>query len=166
MQLAKNFDDLNVGIGEYKVSKPPKRLITLGLGSCVGVSMWDPITQVGGLIHIMLPNSKDFSKLKKPQTYADLGIPLMVKDLIRHGARQSSIKAKLVGGAQMFSGVDKKLLFNIGERNIEMSRKILKELSIVIISEDVGGNKGRSMYFNLANGEVQIKTLGRNIKVI
>lgn len=166
MQFAKKQEDLHVGIGEYKFARSPGRLVTLGLGSCVGVTLWDPVTKIGGLLHIMLPNSKDFSRITKQEKYADLGIPLMVKDLIKNGAGQSRLKAKLVGGAQMFSGVDKKQLFNIGERNIEMSRKILKQMSIHIVSEDVGGNKGRTMYLNLENGEVLVKTLGKNIKVI
>lgn len=166
MQFAKKQEDIHVGIGEYKLARSPGRLVTLGLGSCVGVTLWDPVTKIGGLLHIMLPNSKDFSKINKKEKYADLGIPLMVLDLVKNGASQSRLKAKLVGGAQMFSGADKKRLFNIGERNIEMSRKILKQMSIHIVSEDVGGNKGRTMYLNLENGEVQVKTLGKSIKVI
>lgn len=166
MQSVTKQEDIHVGIGEYKLARSPGRLVTLGLGSCVGVTMWDPVTKIGGLLHIMLPNSKDFSRITKQEKYADLGIPMMVKDLVKNGAGQSRLKAKLVGGAQMFSSVDKKQLFNIGKRNIEMSRKILRQMSIHIVSEDVGGNKGRTMYLNLENGEVQVKTLGKNIKVI
>ncbi|SFQ97145.1 chemotaxis protein CheD [Desulfoscipio geothermicus] len=166
MQPANNIEDIHIGIGEYKVARSPGRLVTLGLGSCVGVSLWDPLSKIGGLLHVMLPNSRDFTKINKKEKYADLGIPLIVKDMVRQGADRNRLQAKLVGGAQMFTGVDKKQLFNIGERNVEVSRKVLKELSIHIVSEDVGGNKGRTMYLNLATGEVLIKTLGKNLKVI
>ena len=166
MDLSKSVKDIHVGIGEYKIALCPNRLVTLGLGSCVGVSLWDPVTKMGGLLHIMLPNSKEFSKVVKPEKYADLGIPLIVQELVRQGAGQSRMIAKLVGGAQMFSGADKKQLFNIGERNIEMSRKILKEITIRITAEEVGGNKGRTMYLDTATGEVLIRTIGKDIKVI
>ncbi|WP_027363308.1 chemotaxis protein CheD [Desulfotruncus alcoholivorax] len=166
MDLSRSVSDIHVGIGEYKIALSPYRLVTLGLGSCVGVSLWDPITKIGGLLHIMLPNSREFTKVVKPEKYADLGIPLIIKDLVRQGAGQSRLIAKLVGGAQMFTGADKKQLFNIGERNIEMSRKILKEITIRIAAEEVGGNKGRTMYLNTATGEVLIRTIGKDIKVI
>ncbi len=166
MQLAKNIIDLHVGIGEYKISRSPGRLVTLGLGSCVGVSLWDPRNRVGGLLHVMLPNSKDFIKINKQEKYADLGIPLLIQEMIKQGTSKNMLQAKLIGGAQMFTGVNQKKIFNIGERNVEMSRKILKEMSIRIIAEDVGGNKGRTMYLDLVTGEVLVKTLGKNIKVI
>ncbi len=166
MELARNVTDIHVGIGEFKVSKNPARLVTLGLGSCVGVGMWDPVTGIGGLIHIMLPSSKEFSKLSRKEKYADLGIPMMLREMINMGAGKSRITAKLVGGAQMFSGLDKKQVFNIGERNIKASRSILKELNITIAAEDVGGNRGRTMYLDLQNGQVLVKTLGKGIKVI
>lgn len=166
MDLSSNVKDIHVGIGEYKIALSPNRLVTLGLGSCVGVSLWDPLTKIGGLLHIMLPNSRDFTKIVKPEKYADLGIPLIISNLVRQGAGQNRMIAKLVGGAQMFTGADKKQLFNIGERNIEMSRKILKEITIRITAEEVGGNKGRTMYLDTATGEVLIRTIGKDIKVI
>lgn len=166
MELAKNADDIHVGIGEYRVARNPGRLVTLGLGSCVGIGMWDPATKIGGLLHIMLPSSKEFTKLNKREKYADLGIPLMLKELLELGAGRGRITAKLVGGAQMFSGLDKKQLFNIGERNVQASRSILRELNISVAGEDVGGSRGRTMYLDLQSGQVLIKTLGKDIKVL
>lgn len=166
MELAKNADDIHVGIGEYRVARNPGRLVTLGLGSCVGIGMWDPATKIGGLLHIMLPSSKEFTKLNKREKYADLGIPLMLKELLELGAGRGRITAKLVGGAQMFSGLDKKQLFNIGERNVQASRRILRELNISVAGEDVGGSRGRTMYLDLQSGQVLIKTLGKDIKVL
>jgi len=159
--------DIHVGIGEYKVAQSPGRLVTLGLGSCVGVTLWDPVTKIGGLLHIMLPNSKEFSRINKKGKYADLGIPMVINEMVKQGAGRGRIQAKLVGGAQMFIGADKKqLLFNIGERNVESSRKILKDMRINIAGEEVGGNKGRTIYLDLQTGKVTIRTIGQDIKVI
>lgn len=166
MQVAKNINDIYVGIGEYKIAGQHQRLVTMGLGSCVGVGLWDPLVKIGGLLHVMLPSSRDFTKINKPEKYADLGIPLVVGDMLRLGAAQGRIVAKLVGGAQMFTGAGAKHLFNIGERNIMMSRQILKDMSIKIAGEDVGGNKGRTMYLDTDTGEVMIRTIGQSIKVI
>ena len=166
MELARNTEDIHVGIGEYKVARNPGRLVTLGLGSCVGIGVWDPLTQVGGLLHIMLPSSKEFNNLKKHEKYADLGIPMLIKELLEHGASRSRLTAKLAGGAQMFSGLDKNQLFNIGARNIEAARRFLKESNVIIAGEDVGGSRGRTMYLDLKTGQVLIKTLGRDIKVL
>lgn len=166
MQSAKSINDIHVGIGEYKISRSPGRLVTLGLGSCVGVSLWDPRNKLGGLLHVMLPNSKDFTRINKYEKYADLGIPLLIKDMVKQGGGKHMLQAKLIGGAQMFTGVGQKQIFNIGERNVEMCRKILKDMSIRIVGENVGGNKGRTMYLDLVTGEVLVKTLGKDIKVI
>lgn len=166
MVLAQNTGDIHVGIGEYRIARNPMRLVTLGLGSCVGIGMWDPATGIGGLLHIMLPNSSEFNRVTKKEKYADLGIPMMLKELLNRGAGKNRITAKLVGGAQMFSGLDKKQLFNIGERNVHAARSILRELNISITGEDVGGNKGRTMYLDLQTGQVLVKTLGLDIKVL
>jgi len=166
MELARNANDIHVGIGEYKVAANPGRLVTLGLGSCVGIGLWDPVSKMGGLLHIMLPNSKEFTKLNKPEKYADLGIPMMYKELLKMGAGRYRLTAKLVGGAQMFAGLNKNQLFNIGERNVQASKVLLKELNISITAEDVGGSRGRTMYLDVCNGQVLIKTLGKDIKVI
>ncbi|MCG8402604.1 MAG: chemotaxis protein CheD [Firmicutes bacterium] len=166
MEPAKSLADIHVGIGEFKVTRNPARLVTLGLGSCVGIGIWDPVTKIGGLLHIMLPSSSEFSKPVKKAKYADLGIPMMFQELLNLGAGRSRMTAKLVGGAQMFSGLDKKQLFNVGERNIKASRQILQAMHVSITAEDVGGNKGRTMYLDVCNGQVLIKTLGKDIKVL
>jgi len=166
MELARYADDIHVGIGEYRVVACPGRLVTLGLGSCVGIGMWDPVAKIGGLLHIMLPNSKEFTKLNKVEKYADLGIPMMYQEMLGLGASRYRLTAKLVGGAQMFSGLDKNQLFNIGERNVKSSRLLLKDLNIAITGEDVGGNRGRTMYLDVYSGQVLIRTLGKDIKVL
>ncbi len=158
--------EIQVGIAELKVCRQPDRLITIGLGSCVGVTLYDQSTRIGGLLHIMLPDSTQFSNITKPAKFADLGIPLLVSQIRLRGGRLNSLQAKLAGGAQMFSGLNEKFMLNIGERNIIKARQILKSLGIRIFSEEVGGNRGRTMILDTVSGQVLIRTVGNQAKVI
>lgn len=166
MELAKGNAEIQVGIADYKVTLPPHRLITLGLGSCVGVALYDPVTKVGGLLHIMLPDSTQFSNVTKPAKFADTGILIMINDIERRGGRVGRLTAKLAGGAQMFSGLDEKFILNIGQRNSAMVRQILNKTGIRILAEELGGNRGRTMIFDTANGQVTIRSIGSPLKVI
>jgi len=167
MELAaKDSAEIQVGIADYKIARNPGRLITLGLGSCVGVSLYDPLAKLGGLLHVMLPDSTQFNHVSKPAKFADLGIPLIIREMQALGANPARLKAKLVGGAQMFSGLDDRLTLNIGLRNTEKSREMLKMLGIPIISEEVGGNRGRTMILDTVTGDVVIRTLGTKTRVI
>lgn len=167
MELAvKDIAEVQVGIADYKIAREPVKLITLGLGSCVGVSLFDPVTKLGGLLHVMLPDSTQFNNVNKPAKFADLGIPLIVKEMQSKGASISRLQAKLVGGAQMFSGLDDKMTLNIGQRNADKSRDVLKKMGIRILVEEVGGNRGRTMILDTHTGQVIIRTLGNKLQVI
>lgn len=166
MELAKGNAEIQVGIADYKVAHSPHRLITLGLGSCVGVALYDSVAKVGGLLHIMLPDSTQFNNVTKPAKFADTGIPLMIDHIKRQGGNPNRLTAKLAGGAQMFSGLDEKFVLNIGQRNAQMVREILKKIGIRILAEDLGGNRGRTMIFDTSNGQVTIRTIGSPLKVI
>ncbi|MEW6423410.1 MAG: chemotaxis protein CheD [Bacillota bacterium] len=158
--------EIQVGIADYKITREPGRLITLGLGSCVGVTLYDPLTKIGGLLHLMLPDSTQFNNVTKPAKFADLGIPLLVAELQKKGAATRRLQAKLVGGAQMFSGMDDSMVLNIGQRNVEKTRIVLAELGIKIFAEEVGGNKGRTMILDTTDGKVFVRMLGNVQKVI
>ncbi|MFZ5648358.1 MAG: chemotaxis protein CheD [Bacillota bacterium] len=162
----KESAEIQVGIADYKITREPNRLITLGLGSCVGVSLYDPVRKLGGLLHVMLPDSKQFNNVNKPAKFADLGIPLIVREMQSMGASINRLQAKLVGGAQMFSGLDDKMTLNIGQRNTEKSREMLKKLGIPVLCEEVGGNRGRTMILDTQTGQVTIRTLGNKLRVI
>lgn len=166
MELAKLNTEIQVGIADYKVAVSPNRLITLGLGSCVGVALYDPTAKIGGLLHIMLPDSTQFSNVTKPAKFADLGIPIMIDDIRRYGGKSGRLTAKLAGGAQMFSGMDEKFVLNIGLRNSAMVKQILTKLGIRILAEELGGNRGRTMIFDTLTGQVTIRTIGTPLKVI
>jgi chemotaxis protein CheD len=156
--------EIKVRIAEYKVTKGPNRLITMGLGSCVGIGIYDQyVTSFGGLAHIMLPDSRQFKKQSKLEKFADLAIPQMVQDLFALGIRKKHMVAKIAGGASMFQYSDKSLNLDIGSRNIKAVREVLIDLGIPIIAEDVGGNSGRTMILDLEDKTVQIKKVGVGI---
>jgi chemotaxis protein CheD len=166
-----NNNTIPVGISDYKTSKSPDTLVTYALGSCVGITLYDPASHVGGLSHIMLPTST--LKTASPDgviddrmKYADTAIPDLITELERLGARRGSLRAKIVGGANMFTTTGTSFVDTIGERNIEAVRKVLAELGIPIIAEDVGANYGRTVYFLLEDGKVRVQSLGKNINEI
>lgn len=155
--------EIRIGIADYKVSDSPDKLITLGLGSCVGIAIYDSRSKRGGLSHIMLPDSKSFSKNIKVEKFADLAIPSMIEE-IRNGSLSTRLVAKIAGGASMFSFSDSNN--NIGQRNIEAVENILQALKVPIISRDTGGKIGRTMVVDLDDFEISIKSGTKEIKVL
>lgn len=152
---------IRIGIADYKVSKAPDQLITLGLGSCVGIAIYDSRTKIGGLSHIMLPDSKSFTKDIKVAKFADLAIPTMIKE-ITEGKATRGLVAKIAGGASMFSFSNN--TNNIGQRNVEAVEEILKNLKIPILASDTGGKIGRTMVVDLNNFDISIKNGSKEIK--
>ncbi|RNC29546.1 MAG: Chemoreceptor glutamine deamidase CheD [Candidatus Dichloromethanomonas elyunquensis] len=154
-----------VGMADFKVGKTPDKLMTAGLGSCIGVCIYDLQSQVGGMAHIMLPSSGDNMKGNAAK-YADSCIELLLKDLYRLGANRIRLKAKMAGGAQMFSFTGKTPLLKIGERNAEAVEQELKKAGIPLLAYDIGGTFGRTINFNIKTGDLHIKTISHGEKVI
>lgn len=149
-----------VGISEMKVTdKDDDVLITYSLGSCVGLTLYDPVERVGGLIHCMLPLSKiDLDKARnKPHMFVDTGVPIFLRTVFRRGAVRSRLVAKVAGCASL---LDDKKLFKIGERNYTILRKILWKNNILISSEDIGGTASRTMALHMKNGITTVKSGG------
>ncbi|MGQ9610292.1 MAG: chemotaxis protein CheD [bacterium] len=147
-----------IGISEMRVSDSPEDiLVTYSLGSCLGVTIYDPVAKVGGMIHCMLPLSKlDPQKARSfPCMFVDTGVPLLFNEAYRIGAQKSRIIVKVAGCSQI---LDEKGLFNIGERNYAVLRKLLWKNNILISAEDIGGVESRTMFLELGNGKVYIKT--------
>ncbi|CAG7841088.1 Chemoreceptor glutamine deamidase CheD [Clostridium haemolyticum] len=159
-------DEVRIGIGDLNTAMPPQKLITVGLGSCIGIAIYDPIKKIGGLAHIMLPDSTQFSNITNPMKFADLAIPILLSKMEKKGAIKRHLKAKIAGGASMFDFSDKSMIIDIGNRNSESVKKVLRKLGIPIVSEDTGGNKGRTMVFNTEDGVVEIRTVGMGIREI
>jgi chemotaxis protein CheD len=151
-----------VGIADMKMIQSPDLIRTSGLGSCVGVVIYDIIREIAGLAHIMLPDSSlAKSGPVNRAKYADTAVKELVGRLLIAGARQNSLKAKLAGGAQMFQFANGSDLMRIGPRNVEAVKKELGALRIPVISEDVGGSSGRTIEFNLKSGLLQIRTVNK-----
>ena len=141
-----------IGIGEYRVGSFP--MMTIGLGSCIGLTLYDPNLRVGAMVHIMLPESA--GRTDRPGKYVDTAVPLLVKELVALGCKNRSIVAKIAGGASMFEYFGTNL--NIGERNAGKVRILLQEHNIQLAAEDVGGKVGRSVTFLPASdGKVTIR---------
>ena len=158
-----SFELINIGIADLGVSKSPNILRTI-LGSCIGICIYDTKTGTGGLSHIMLPTSK--KSTPNPRKYADSAIPLLVEDMVRAGAMRNRMIAKIVGGAAMFKHTENSFMGDIGKNNILTVQNILGSMNIEIVSSDVGGDYGRTIDFYLETGEVKIKTIGRDTKII
>ena len=146
-----------VRIAEFKVGKGPEILSALGLGSCVAVMLWDPASKLGGLAHVMLPSSQAFPPPHNPGKFADTSIPAMVNALLKEGARKDRLAAKLVGGSNMFGGVQGPEVLPLGLRNVMAAREALRSLWIPLRAEEVGGAKGRTLHFQCADGMVLVR---------
>ena len=157
---------IKVGMADYKVGRAPDTLISYGLGSCIGISLYDPQTKIGGLLHIMLPDSNQSRANENRAKFADTGIPDMLKELIRMGAAKSRLVAKLAGGSQMFAFANASDIMRVGLRNASASKEILKKLSIPIVGEDTGGNYGRTVQIDLSTGVYKVKTIDKGDKEI
>ena len=155
-----------VGMADLNVTRNPGILTTLGLGSCVGIALYDSINKVAGLAHIMLPDSTQFSSNLIIAKFADTATLRLVNDMAKIGALRSSIKAKIAGGAQMFAFDSKNESMRIGDRNVEAVTKILRGMNIPLIGQDTGSNYGRTVELSAADGSFYIKTIGRGNKYI
>lgn len=158
------MEQLKVGISDYKVTQAPNTLITLGLGSCVGIALYNRRTKVGGLIHIMLPDSTSFSDTSNWVKFADLAIPRVAEEI--SGGKPHSLVAKIAGGASMFQFKSSSPGLEIGKRNIEMVKKTLDNLSIPILGEHIAGKTGRTMIVDLETFEVSVRLVNREMHYI
>lgn len=157
---------IKVGMADLKVCKSPNGITTLGLGSCVGIALRDPNTKIGGLAHIMLPDSKAIRNNTNIPKFADTGIEELVRQVVAAGAGRGRLVAKIAGGAQMFAFQNKSDLVRVGERNVEAVKRKLQELRIPIQAEDTGKNYGRTVIFYPETGNFVIRSVGRAEMVI
>ena len=160
-------EPIKVAMADYKTGSNPSSFITTGLGSCVGVCLWDPQTKVGGMAHIMLPDSTHSRVLSNRAKYADTCLPLLCEDMLKLGANSRRLIAKIAGGAQMFNFPGNlNYAMKIGERNTEAVKKCLDGLRIRLIAEDTGGSCGRTITFYAVNGLMLIRTIHKGEKTL
>ena len=136
---------IKVGMADLNICKSPDMITTLGLGSCIGIALYDPVTKIGGLAHIMLPDSTQMRNNTNIAKFADTGIEELVKRMIAAGASKSRLVAKIAGGAKMFEVSGLSAIGNVGERNALASKAKLKQMGIPLKAEDTGLNYGRTV---------------------
>ncbi len=152
-------EEIKIGIGDMKVLRQSGTLITYALGSCIGITLYDPVIKLGGLLHIMLPKAGD-QGAATPFKFADTGIREMIRKMAAYGGISRRYVCKIAGGAQMFQMTGP--IGNIGERNIASVREELAAQQIRIQGEDVGKNYARTMLMDVSTGTVRVRTMGRN----
>ena len=150
-----------VGIADMKICRAPGVLVTYALGSCVGICIYDPVIRLAGLIHIMLPSMYANHADKNLLKYADTGIPEMLHKMTAFGGIKRRMTAKIAGGAKMFE-ITGSSIGNIGERNVKSVKEVLRAEGIRIVKEDTGGTHARTLFFDSGNGEVVVKSFGKN----
>ncbi len=166
MTETKQATTLMVGLGEVKTSQDPAEVLTcLGLGSCIGVCMYDPVAKVAGMAHIVLPSS-DGKPEKTGGKYADTGVPMLLEMMLKRGAIKSRVIVKIAGGAQISRAKGLGDAFQIGERNVEAMQAVFSAASMKIKASDTGGHHGRTMRFNLDTGQTMVTTAGKEIQEI
>jgi chemotaxis protein CheD len=151
--------DLKVTLGKDDVLK------TTGLGSCVGLTLYDPVAKVAGMAHVMLPSSEIArdSNLNIAK-YADTAIPEMIRQMSELGAAQSRLIAKMAGGAQMFAFSTGSDTMRIGPRNVEICKEMMQDLRIPIHAEDTGANYGRTIEFYCSTGILLVRSVQQGVK--
>ena len=158
---------IKVGMADLKTCVSPNSVTTLGLGSCVGIAIRDTANKIGGLAHIMLPDSKAMRNSQvNVAKFADTGIEELVRQMEALGAKRSRMVAKIAGGADMFNFQGSSSIGLVGERNAQATKAKLSELKIPILAEDIGANYGRTVIFYPETGEFHIRAVGKSVTII
>ncbi len=153
----------NVSIGELVVTADKGEvLVAVGLGSCVGVALYDPTSGLAALAHVMLPDSRGE---RHDTRFADVAIPAAVEEMTSRGAVKTRIRAAIAGGAAMFN-FGPSAHIRIGEQNIQACTRALEALAVPIVASDTGGSSGRTLSLVVATGEVFVKTPGSQAKLL
>lgn len=157
---------IKVGMADLQICKCPDALTTLGLGSCVGVALYDPITKISGLLHLMLPDSTQIRNNENIAKFADTGIEELIRRMVNAGAQRTRIVAKIAGGAQMFAMKSSNDMLRVGERNVEATKVNLRKHNIRLLIEDTGLNYGRTVELYSETGDFVIKSVGKTAKIL
>jgi chemotaxis protein CheD len=147
-------------------TQPGDELITYALGSCLGITLYDPVARVGGLLHVMLPLSTiDPAKATdNPFMFVDTGVPRLFLDCYRAGAQKQRVVVKVAGGASVHQNEEDDL-FQIGKRNFVMLRKLLWKNGVLLKAHDVGGTHSRTMSLDIETGAVSLKIQGNTVSL-
>lgn len=157
---------IKVGMADLCTAKSPYILTTIGLGSCVGIALYDAELKIGGLAHIMLPDSTQIKSNTNKAKFADTAITALIRQMEQEGAQKSRLVAKIAGGAHMFEFKNTNSMMRIGTRNVAAVIKILDKVHIPIIAQDTGNNYGRTIELHTSTGLLRVKTVGQGVQEI
>ena len=157
--------EVRVKVADWAVAQGARIIATIGLGSCVAIVLHDAAATVGGLAHILLPEASLSRDQENRAKFPDTAVPLLVAEMRRLGAR-GALQAKIVGGASMFGALLPAGGINMGERNVQATRRALQAAGIALVGEDVGGDYGRSVYLDVASGRVLVRSLKRGDRTL
>jgi chemotaxis protein CheD len=149
---------VKIGMAQFRIGAAPMKMMTMALGSCLGVVLYDATARIGGLGHAMHPHRRNVKSNANRAKFVDSLIGLMIDRMARNGARRERLTAKIFGGARMFDHVKgNRSVLQIGEKNVIAAREELRFRGICIVAECVGGSKGRSILFDVADGSVSVR---------
>ncbi|WP_202077128.1 chemotaxis protein CheD [Caldalkalibacillus salinus] len=157
-------DLVKVGIADFDIAVAPQKIRTSGLGSCVGVTLYDPEIRVCGLAHVMLPSSLIAREEESKGKFANTAIPSLIEKMVQQGVKVRRIEAKLAGGAEMFKTTSEQM--RIGARNVEACKALLNKLNIPIVAEDTGGRCGRTIELDSETGILTIRIVNQEVKEV
>lgn len=158
-------NEIRVKVADYAVAAGGT-IATIGLGSCVAIALYDPISRVGGLAHVLLPHESMSRDRSNPAKFPATVVPLLLEEMRRLGANRARVLAKIAGGASMFATLVPQSGINIGERNVAAVRDVLAGARVPIVGEDTGADYGRSVYLFLDDGRVEVRSLRKGSRVL
>ena len=158
--------EIRVKVADLAVGRDEQTLITIGLGSCVAIALYDAAARVGGLAHTLLPDEAMARDRSNPAKFPSSAIATLLAEMTRLGADARRVRAKLIGGASMFANLMPAGGINIGDRNVAAARQALAARGVPVIAEDVGSDHGRSVHFHLEDGRVEVRSLKKGNRVI
>lgn len=154
------MNNIAVGLGEIKISRNPDDvLVAFGLGSCVGIGVYDPVAHVAGMLHAVLPKQND-PHAPLSGKFVDTGIPLLFDEVVKAGGIRTRFKIKMAGGANIMGSPNVSTIFDIGNRNVDSARAVFKVLGIRVEREEVGGHIGRTVRLYVADGRMTFRVMG------
>jgi len=150
---------IEVNMAAMEIGQSPSRLITRGLGSCLGITLYDPVQKTGAMVHPMLPDIDKARIKSNPSRFVNSAIKNMLAELEKRDCARNQLVAKIFGGAHMFGFITADSILNVGQKNIEVAQSTFKELGITVAAQEVGGSFGRTIELNLEDGKVLVKTV-------
>jgi chemotaxis protein CheD len=161
-----NGAEIVVRVADLRVGANTDVLVTVGLGSCVAIMLYDPAAKVAGLAHILLPSRALTRNGDNPAKVPQSAVPVLLEQMTARGANQRRITARLAGGASMFSNLAPPGTIQMGERNVVATRQVLHGLNLPLIGEAVGGAFGRTVRLFAGDGRIEVQSVAHGIQTL